>query len=929
MIQHKTTHLVSVKVRRITAHAAASALVLMVLMFRPAAMGARPIAAAQERNRAAAEQAIARAKELRTQGTVEARKGAIAKLEQALSLLQPDSDHRAKANILIDIGWIYDELGERLSALDSFTRALAVNRVANDAQSESDALRGIGHVHFTFGDTTEALDYYRRAMTLMRTAGDRGRQVWLLNDLGLLYYTLGDNEKALSTFEEGLVLARQVHYEVAEANLLTHIGNIHSVLGDKQKALNALNEALQLWRAMAHREGETGALQTIGRVYYSMGDYRKSLELLKQSLPLSEGTGMRSVEARAYHNIGRAYSALGEYEQALDYLRKALALWKMTGDPVSEASTVLAIARLERDRGNLSAALIEIDKALNTVESVRSRARSMELRETYLASVRNYYELKIDVLTRLDKTDPSKNYAAVALQVSEMSRARTLLESLNEAGADIREGVSQELLERERALGRQLGAKAAEQLHLLNNQPAGQQLAVMEKEITDLTTRYREVQAEIRSTSPRYAALTQPQPLSLADIQQQVLDPQTILLEYYLGDERSYLWVVAPDSIGSYELPKREEIEKAARRVYELLTARNLRVRFETVDERRGRIEKADAEYAQAAAVLSRIVLGPVSLKLADKRLLVVSDGALQYIPFGALPLPSTAPEQKDSTPVPLALRHEIVALPSAATLGALRHEISGRKPAAMTIAAIADPVFGRDDERIKGTSAPRKIDEPRLSDSEREMERSAAESGWGEEWHVSRVPFTRFEATAIAELVPERERKEALDFAANRATATSSGLSEYRIVHFATHGFLNSLHPELSGIVLSLVDEQGRDQDGFLRAQEIYNLKLPAELVVLSGCRTGLGKEIRGEGLVGLTRAFMYAGAARVMVSLWDINDKATAEFMTRFYRAMLGKEQMRPAAALRAAQLSMWKEKRWPSPYYWAAFELQGESR
>src|SRR6266496_2573465 len=168
-----------------------------------------------------------------------------------------------------------------------------------------------------------------------------------------------------------------------------------------------------------------------------------------------------------------------------------------------------------------------------------------------------------------------------------------------------------------------------------------------------------------------------------------------------------------------------------------------------------------------------------------------------------------------------------------------------------------------------------------------------------------------------------------ALDFAANRTTAMGAEVSKYRFVHFATHGFLNSRHPELSGIVLSLVDQEGRAQDGFLRAHEIYNLKLPADLVVLSGCRTGLGKEIKGEGLVGLTRAFMYAGAARVMVSLWDVNDEATAELMKRFYGGLLGRNKLSPAAALRAAQVSMASDKRWSSPYYWAAFTLQGEPR
>jgi CHAT domain-containing protein len=188
------------------------------------------------------------------------------------------------------------------------------------------------------------------------------------------------------------------------------------------------------------------------------------------------------------------------------------------------------------------------------------------------------------------------------------------------------------------------------------------------------------------------------------------------------------------------------------------------------------------------------------------------------------------------------------------------------------------------------------------------------------------RLRFSRQEADEITRLAPEEKRFEALDFAASRATAMSADLGQYRIVHFATHGLINNQHPELSGMVLSLVDEQGHPQNGFLRLYDIYNLRLGADLVVLSACQTALGKEIKGEGLVGLTRGFMYAGAPRVVASLWRIDDRATAEFMKRFYQAMLG-EGLRPAAALRAAQVSMWKERRWQSPHYWAAITFQGE--
>src|SRR6185295_6579471 len=192
----------------------------------------------------------------------------------------------------------------------------------------------------------------------------------------------------------------------------------------------------------------------------------------------------------------------------------------------------------------------------------------------------------------------------------------------------------------------------------------------------------------------------------------------------------------------------------------------------------------------------------------------------------------------------------------------------------------------------------------------------------------LTRLPFSREEAMAIAALARQSDTLNAVDFQANRATAIGGTLADYRIVHFATHGLIDSEHPDLSGLVLSLVNDRGGAQDGFLRLTDIYNLKLNASLVVLSACQTALGKEIRGEGLVGLTRGFMYAGTPRVVASLWQVSDLATAELMKKFYAGML-QQKLAPAAALRAAQLELSKDPRWQAPYYWAGFVLEGDWR
>jgi CHAT domain-containing protein len=308
-------------------------------------------------------------------------------------------------------------------------------------------------------------------------------------------------------------------------------------------------------------------------------------------------------------------------------------------------------------------------------------------------------------------------------------------------------------------------------------------------------------------------------------------------------------------------------------------------------------------------------------------------------------PSATGAPISRPPSPHLLITEHEIVNLPSATTLAAIRSETVDRKRAETTVAIIADPVFETTDPRVfsslKKAASNKVVSRPRSggeSETTPELQVSTANGDLlrsmrsvslsNERGGFSRLPFSREEANAIASLAPKSSLMEAIDFQANRANATSGALARYRIVHFATHGLLNSEQPELSGLVLSLVDESGKPQDGFLRMHEIYNLQLPADLVVLSACQTALGKQIKGEGLVGLTRGFMYAGTQRVVASLWQVDDLATAELMKKFYRGMV-KEGLRPAQALRLAQLDMLKQKQWSSPYFWAAFTIQGEWR
>jgi CHAT domain-containing protein len=362
------------------------------------------------------------------------------------------------------------------------------------------------------------------------------------------------------------------------------------------------------------------------------------------------------------------------------------------------------------------------------------------------------------------------------------------------------------------------------------------------------------------------------------------------------------VWVATTNHLITRELPGRAVIERDARQLYRAWSTGNA---------------SAEAEVVRRGRVLSRLLLGPVADQIDRdrKRLAIVAEGALQFIPFAALPLPG------DSGGAPLVSRHEVVMLPSATTLAVLRQESSGRGSPERRVAVLADPVFDRSDSRVwtRGRAAR---DEPAFAKSD-SLVRSMHDSGLQ---RLERLTGTRREAEQIAALAGRRSSLEALDFQASRSTALGPEVASARIIHFASHGLLNARHPELSGIVLSLVNKQGRPIDGFLQTRDVYKMRLSADLVVLSACQTALGKDVRGEGLLGLSRGFMYAGVPKIVASLWRVPDRATAELMKCFYRGILV-EGLRPAAALRAAQNTLRRQRLWSSPYSWAAFTLQGD--
>jgi CHAT domain-containing protein/Tfp pilus assembly protein PilF len=848
--------------------------------------------------------------------------------KEALDLWRKLENSRGQAQTYVALGYDYMNLSEPRKALESYEQALNLSRGVNDLRGQALALIAIANLQSKLGEKQQALDSCNSARLLVEQIGDRTSLANVLGQMGYIYFGLGDKEKALDYTFQSLRLFELNGEKWGTAELKMDLARIHHSLGNEEKALDYFREALVGFKSLSMPRLEAQTLRDLGLVYSSIGEKNRALSSYQQALKLTRIGQDQRQEAYTLNYIGHLYETSGDLAKALSCYRQGLSLSRVAADPAVESLTLYNLAHIERDSGQLTEAQRQIEAAIKIAESIRTKVGNQDLRASYFATVRQNYELHIDILMRLHKERPNEGFDAKAFAISEKARARSFLESLHEARAKIRQDVDPALLARERSLEEMLNVKAERQMQLLAKKDKDEAEKTA-KDIDKLASELAEVEDQIKATSPRYAALTLPQPLTLKEVQQRVLDDDSLLLEYALGDERSYVWAVTRKEVSSFELPPRAEIEAAARGVYELLIGYQA-LPGEPLEERRQREAKTDDLLPAKTASLSKLVLGPVIEKLERRRLVIVPDGALQYIPFQALTIPETSlghePQSGSEWNQFLLKNHEIVNELSASTLALLLNESATRKRAPNAVAVLADPVFEVDDPRVsraKGEVGQQPADSLEVRKALRDM-RDVGISPDGVQ--IPRLFASREEAESIMASTPWGTGLKFLDFDASREKVLGSELASYRVVHFATHGLINNEHPELSGIVLSLFDRQGNSQNGFLRLHDIYNLHLPADLVVLSACSTGLGRDVKGEGLIGLTRGFMYAGASGVVASLWKVDDDATAELMKRFYEAMFMRG-LSPSAALRDSQLALSQQKRWQAPYYWAGFVLQGQ--
>jgi len=796
-------------------------------------------------------------------------------LRSARDLFVTAKDDNRHAQALVMLSYALFHSGERVQALQAAGEALRLWSLGENRYGVAQVRAALGTFATLTGEFETAQCNYRVARPLFHEIGDRDDEASVLNGLGYTNRATGDWQKSLEYYQSAQAAFARVQDLLGEHETISGMGKALAAMKNYKRLLQLYLEDLRIGRKANNPVAVASAYANIASAYEAESRFAQAELFYRRSLEAYRAVDHIYGESDTLIRIGHLQATQGKYPEAIASFERAGTLKEKTGQIEEIAKIGYELAWIYRRLTRLDDSRLAIEKTIDIVENQRISISHFDTRALYFASVHRYYALYVQVLMSLYEREAELGFAKKAFEASERSKVRSLLDLLTTSDQD---APCDELLQR------QLGVVNA---------------------------------TEVRTVDAKQGAPSVAPTLTLEEVQAEIGD-DTALLEYALGDEKSYVWVVGPHQMISHELPKSAQIRQSVDAFRKALIPPQLRNGESAVDYQT-RVRNADQAYRLHAQRLSRLLLEPLPLS-GLKRLLIVPDESLQYIPFAALPFPGSGAGKE------LLVKHfEIDVLPSASVLGILRKAIGKRAPPTAAAAIFADPVFEPDDERVSTRRAGAKRS---YEDRPASLTRAIRDVGGSQ--YIARLPASRDEAEAIARVLRSPDPQAvhvALDFDASRANVLTDGLTRFRLVHFATHGVVDARHPEMSGLILSLVDRRGKRQDGYLRLGDIYKLKLSADLVVLSSCDSALGRDLESEGIMGLPRGFLYAGAKSVIASLWKVNDDATATLMSSLYARM--KKGESPSSALRGAQLEMLQDERWANPYYWAAFVLQGDYR
>ncbi|MCH9647601.1 MAG: CHAT domain-containing protein [Deltaproteobacteria bacterium] len=852
-------------------------------------------------------------------------------LVSALSGLEEATELGRASEVHNLLGVLAAGQGELDEANRHYQRADYLGELSGNEEARVHALGNFAMLSFYRGDADRAVESLKKQRHRWKELGRPEEEIASLNRLGEVYLKAGERAIASSYLREALELARSRGARMGEAGALARLGKAELEVGDKTAARDLMEQARDLYAGRAGTAFELASvLNDLGRVELNSRNFRNAEENFLQAEELYRGLDPPALQDAAIASMHRAWTleGAGRQKMALDLYRQALDDFSTVDDRDGEASASYGMAVTLLSLDLLPEALLSINHAIRWVEHRRNRFTNWRRQSFYLASKHRYFSLKVEILMRLHEEDPSAGHDVNALLASEAGRARALLDLLLQGRELVLPKTDPELLTRRAqawSRARQFGAILEEGLQ--GRRSSAEKPGELQRRLQEVLAELDGLETQLRQADPHYAFLTMPDRLSLAEFQQVHVDPGTRLLIYSLGEEHSWSWLIERERVQSFLLPGQAELEGRARRIHETMSS--------------GRNRRGPDAAGDDLRELGHSLLLPLMEVEPGGHIVFVPDGALHYVPFGALSLP-VGSGVKTRLGGPLISHFDVSILPSLASLAEIRKFSQGRPKPPKSLALFGDPIYSLKDERVirrkpGGNHLP-KVREPQqrapvavasFKDVPvRSETRTGDLIGAPELSGFSRLPHAADEVETILRLLPESDSFAAVGFEATLSAFQRVNFGRYRWLHLAGHGVLDEKNPRLSGLVLSQREPSGQPIAGILRLQEIYALHLPVELVVLSACSTGLGEEIRGEGLVGLTHGFFYAGAQRVVVSLWDVQDHATAELMKSFYRSMI-EDGLVPSAALAAAQNDIRSRPGWQSPYFWAGFVLQGDWR
>lgn len=857
----------------------------------------------------------AKAYVLRGDGELKEDRGDYAEAEtdllSAVEIFRGVRDKLQLARTLVTLSGVRISLGKAINGLADAKEAKLLFLDVGDERGAIFSQLLVGHHLSSLGKKQEALDEYLDAEKRFPEDVDRIEKARLANGIGFVYQGLGDLNHALEKRKEAFLLFELEQYWYAAAVTLAPLIDLSFRMGDDTAAFEYLKRSEDLEFRTKNRLILSISFLHVGDHYFSIKEDKLAAYYYRRSLPVFEQTNLLVVTAGIYDKLGSIFARKGRFKQARDYFDRSLTVSRQIRDKLGEANTLFNLANLEAEEGKTLEALKLAEASIDSAETLSASVRNSRLRSSHFATICDRYDLYIRLLMRAAKETSDLAYVKRALQSAERARARRMVKNLEVSGTNIPAGASADLVAKEREMLESFRIAADDLTNSLAGNADPADIEKLEADVDRLQHELEDVRAEIMRQSPAYSAIKDPEPFDLADFQQNVLDDRSVLLEFWLGEKESYLWVVDNTEVRAHVLPGRAEVNTRVASLISLLQSGEPR-EGEPIEEYQRRVALSEEQYWQQARELSNQLLGDAAQMIAGKRLIIVADGGLHSLPFAALPLPRSDNNE------PILATNEVVFEPSAQTLSLLTRMPSRPDSAQRRdIAVFSDPVFSPNDERLTRKNPEHLIGAPTIAASFRFVDTLDS---------LNRLQGSRRETDAILKVAPTKSADKFEGFSATREKFLNANLGNYKVLHLATHAVADGERPDLSGVVFSRYGRDGSRLDELVRLQDIYALNLNADLVVLSACSTATGKLVRGEGVASLNNAFLQAGSRSVLSTLWKIDDEAARILMTSFYEG-IARERLTPTESLRKARIVLRNDPRFRSPFYWGAFTLHGD--